>query len=114
MPETCSARGCKGLIPAELTAEKKCVLHFTLAVEEECAQIRREMAYGNPSHERQVEFFGIISTRGETLVHIATSGFPMSDEAKARILSTLLTLINCRENVDRAASRQSAMRRFGD
>ena len=50
--------------------------------------------------------------RGETLVHVATSGFPMSDELKARVLSTLLTLINTRENIDRAAMRQSALRRF--
>jgi len=46
------------------------------------------------------------------LVNVATSGFPMSDELKARILSTLLTLMNCRENMDRAAMRQSALRRF--
>jgi len=36
----------------------------------------------------------------------------MSDELKARILSTLLTLMNTRENLDRAAMRQSAQRRF--
>jgi hypothetical protein len=27
-------------------------------------------------------------------------------------LSTLLTLMNCRENMDRSAMRQSALRRF--
>jgi hypothetical protein len=43
---------------------------------------------------------------------VATSGFPMSDELKARVLSTLLTLMNTRENIDRAAMRQSALRRF--
>jgi hypothetical protein len=36
----------------------------------------------------------------------------MTDEIKARVLSTLLTLMNCRENIDRAAMRQSALRRF--
>ena len=35
-----------------------------------------------------------IAARGEVLVRVATSGFPMSDEIKARILSTLLTLMN--------------------
>jgi hypothetical protein len=45
-------------------------------------------------------------------VRVATSGFPMSDELKARILSTLLTLMNTRENLDRAVMRQSAQRRF--
>jgi hypothetical protein len=53
-----------------------------------------------------------IVDRGELLVNVATSGFTMSDELKARILSTLLTLMNCRENMDRAAMRQSAIRRF--
>ena len=74
--------------------------------------MRRETALGNAEHERQVEFMQKISERGETLVRVATSGFPMSDELKARILSTLLTLMNCRENMDRAAMRQSALRRF--
>ena len=74
--------------------------------------MRRESALGNTSHERQVEFIGRIAGRGETLVRVATSGFPMSDELKARILSTLLTLMNTRENMDRAAMRQSALRRF--
>jgi len=74
--------------------------------------MRRETALGNASHDRQIEFVERIAKRGETLVHIATGGVTMSDELKARILSTLLTLMNCRENMDRAAMRQSALRRF--
>lgn len=74
--------------------------------------MRRESALGKNSHERQNEFIQKIAARGDTLIHVATSGFPMSDEIKARILSTLLTLMNCRENIDRAAMRQSALRRF--
>jgi len=74
--------------------------------------MRRETAMGTASHERQVEFIENIAARGETLIHVATSGFAMTDEIKARILSTLLTLMNCRENMDRAAMRQSALRRF--
>jgi len=31
---------------------------------------------------------------------------------KARVLSTLLTLMNTRENMDRSAMRQAAMKRF--
>jgi len=89
-----------------------CILHFTLFVEQECNEMRRETALGKASHERQVEFMQKIAGRGETLVTVATSGFPMSDEIKARILSTLLTLMNCRENMDRAAMRQSTLRRF--
>ena len=87
-------------------------MHFTLFIENECAEMRRESALGNTSHERQMEFITKISGRGEALVHVATSGFPMSDELKARVLSTLLTLMNTRENMDRAAMRQSALRRF--
>jgi len=99
-------------VPAELAAERFCVLHFTLFIEQECAEMRRETALGNASHDRQAEFIERIAKRGESLVRIATGGFTMSDELKARILSTLLTLMNCRENMDRAAMRQSALRRF--
>jgi hypothetical protein len=89
-----------------------CILHFTLFLENECAEMRRETALGNAPHDRQVEFMRKIVSRGDTLVKVATSGFPMSDEIKARILSTLLTLMNCRESIDRALMRQSALRRF--
>jgi hypothetical protein len=99
-------------MPAGLAAEHLCVLHFTVFIENECAEMRRETALGTTVHERQVELMKRIVARGDTLVGVATSGFPMSDEIKARILSTLLTLMNCRENMDRAAMRQSALRRF--
>jgi hypothetical protein len=99
-------------VPAGLAAEHLCVLHFTLFIEQECAEMRRETALGNADRERQLEFIRKIAARGESLVHTATSGFAMSDEIKARVLSTLLTLMNCRENIDRAAMRQSALRRF--
>jgi hypothetical protein len=89
-----------------------CVLHFTLFIEQECAEMRRETSLGKADHERQLGFMHKIARRGESLVRTATSGFPMTDEIKARILSTLLTLMNCRENMDRAAMRQSALRRF--
>ncbi len=112
MPEGCSAKGCKNVVPAGLTADHMCVLHFTLFVEEECAEMRRETALGKASHDTQIEFMDRIAGRGESLVRTATSGFAMSDELKARILSTLLTLMNTRENMDRAAMRQSAIRRF--
>jgi hypothetical protein len=110
--ENCTAKGCKLTVPAGLAAEHLCVMHFTLVIENECAEMRRETALSNTSHERQVEFMKKISGRGESLVTVATSGFSMSDELKARVLSTLLTLMNTRENIDRAAMRQSALRRF--
>jgi hypothetical protein len=45
---------------------------------------------------------------GEMLVRVATGGTVKSDELKTRIVNTVLTLINCRENMDRAALRHSA------
>ena len=99
-------------VPAGLSSEHMCILHFTLFIEQECADMRRESALGKNSHERHNEFMQRIANRGETLVKVATSGYTMSDEIKARILSTLLTLMNCRENIDRAMMRQSAPRRF--
>ncbi len=112
MPEACNAKGCRVSVPAGQATERLCVLHFTLFIEQECDEMRRQSALGNANHERQAEFMQKISGRGEALVRVATSGFPMSDELKARILSTLLTLMNCRENLDRAAMRQSGLRRF--
>jgi len=112
VPDICTSKGCKMAVPAGLAAERMCILHFTLFIEQECAEMRRESALGKNSHERHNEFMQRIAGRGETLVKVATSGYTMSDEIKARILSTLLTLMNCRENIDRAAMRQSASRRF--
>lgn len=112
MADTCTAKGCKTTVPARLAEERLCILHFTLFIEQECAEMRRETAVGNASHERQLEFIQKLGARGEALVQVATSGFTMTDEIKARVLSTLLTLMNCRENIDRAAMRQSALRRF--
>jgi hypothetical protein len=89
-----------------------CILHFTLFVEQECAEMRRESNLGKISHERQQEMMRKVADRGSALVNVATSGFSMSDEIKTRVLSTLLTLMTCRENMDRAAMRQSALRRF--
>jgi hypothetical protein len=100
------------VVPKGLDPVHMCILHFTLSIEQECAEMRRETALAPVVHERQRELMDKIAARGEMLVNVAMSGFPMSDELKARILSTLLTLMNTRENMDRAAMRQSALRRF--
>lgn len=112
VPVVCTAKGCKATVPAELTAEQMCILHFTLFVEQECSEMRRSTALRQTSQEHHAEFMQKIADRGESLVRVATSGVSMTDEIKARILSTLLTLMNCRENIDRAAMRQSTLRRF--
>src|ERR1700686_1440404 len=45
------------------------------------------------------------------LYRASTSGMPLADEMKARILNTFLTLMNLRENLDRGALRQPIGRR---
>jgi hypothetical protein len=112
MAETCSALGCKGGVPSALESQKLCVLHYTLRIEEACAGMRRETALGNAPRERQLEIIGYISEQGEHLARVATSGLGLSDDIKARVLNTFLTLMNLRENLDRAALRQPPTRRY--
>ena len=101
----CSENGCKGQVPAALEPIRLCVLHFTLKVESDCAQMRRETVYGKTPHARQVEIIRYIADHGEMLARASTSGLHLADEMKARILNTFLTLMNLRENLDRAALR---------
>jgi len=106
MAAQCTAPGCKFEVPATLETERLCILHFTLRVEERCGEMRRETALGNAPRERQLEIMGYISEHGELLARVATSGLHLADEMKARVLNTFLTLMNLRENLDRAALRQ--------
>jgi hypothetical protein len=105
MSEVCHISGCKHDVPAALAEQKICVLHFTLSLEQGCAEMRRETALGNAPRERQREILGFITENGERLARVATSGLHMTDDLKARVLSTFLTLMNLRENLDRAAMR---------
>ena len=105
MAMPCSATGCKSTVPPVLETEKLCVLHFTLVLEASCAEMRRETVMGKTPHERQVEIIHFIAERGEVLARTATSGLHLPDELKARVLNTFLTLMNLRENLDRAALR---------
>ena len=105
MSEVCHISGCKHDVPAALAEHKLCVQHFTLSLEAGCAEMRRETALGNTSRERQREIMTFITENGERLARVATSGLHMTDDLKARVLSTFLTLMNLRENLDRAAMR---------
>jgi hypothetical protein len=105
MTENCHVPGCKHDVPAPLAEQKMCVLHFTLSLEGTCAEMRRETALGNAPYTRQREIMGYITENGERLARVATSGLHMTDDLKARVLSTFLTLMNLRENLDRAALR---------
>lgn len=103
----CQTVGCKNDSPPALAEQQLCVLHFTLSLEAGCAEMRRETALGNAPHERQREIMRFITENGEKLARVATSGLHLTDDLKARILSTFLTLMNLRENLDRASSRSS-------
>jgi len=107
MPTPCQISGCKNEIPPALAEQKLCVLHFTLSLEASCAEMRRETALGNAPHERQREIMRFITEHGERLARVATSGLHLTDDLKARILSTFLTLMNLRENLDRSNMRSS-------
>ncbi len=113
MPTVCSEHGCKGQVPQPLEPVRLCILHFTLLVEKESAEMRRETVYGRTPHARQVEIINYIAEHGEMLARAATSGLHLPDETKARILNTFLTLMNLRENLDRAALRQPIGRTGG-
>src|SRR5262249_7385925 len=103
MPTNCQVTGCKNESPAALSEQKLCVLRFTLSLEAVGARVRR----GNARHERQKEIMRFITEHGERLARVATSGLHLTDDLKARILSTFLTLMNLRENIDRANMRSS-------
>jgi len=107
MGTSCQIAGCKNDAPPALTEQRLCVLHFTLALETNCSEMRRETALGNAPHERQREIMKFITEHGEILARVATSGLHLTDDLKARILSTFLTLMNLRENLDRSNMRSS-------
>jgi len=107
MGTSCQIAGCKNDAPPALAEQRLCVLHFTLALETSCSEMRRETALGNAPHERQREIMKFITEHGEILARVATSGLHLTDDLKARILSTFLTLMNLRENLDRSNMRSS-------
>lgn len=112
MSTPCQSPGCKCEAPNALAEQKLCVLHFTLSLEARCAEMRRETALGTAPHERQTQIMGFITENGEQLARVATSGLHLTDDLKARILSTFLTLMNLRENLDRSSLRSSHGRSF--
>jgi hypothetical protein len=113
MSELCHVGGCKQDVPAALVEQKVCVHHFTLSLEASCAEMRRETALGNTPHSRTMEIMGFITEHGERLARVATSGLHLTDDLKARVLSTFLTLMNLRENLDRASMRSPSGRGSG-
>jgi hypothetical protein len=107
MNNICEVRNCRLEVPSALRDHLLCVLHFTLSVESKCAEMRRETALGNAPYDRLHEIMRFVTDQGELLAQVATCGMPLTDDLKARILSTFLTLMNLRENLDRANMRSS-------
>lgn len=96
---------CRAPVPAELVAESLCVLHFLSNAEKDCAQMRHETATGGLCSERRAEIERYVATSAMKLVSVSTGSQRLSDEMKKRVLTTFLTLMILRENLDRAASQ---------
>lgn len=110
MEGNCRIPGCKTAVPPVLQADSQCALHFTLSVEQRCAELRRETVGAPPDEGRRAEIVSYIGHAGQTLARLATGELRLPDEMKARILATFLTLMNLRENMDRALARQRLRR----
>ena len=101
--QPCISR-CKAPVPAELKSVGLCVFHFTFSVEQTCAETHRQIALRGATPERQAEVAIYIGGCALLLARV-TSNLCLSDDLKRRILSTFLSLMNLRENLERAASR---------
>lgn len=98
----CCTPGCGTLVPAELEIERFCVPHFLLSAEKACTEIRRETAVGGSNAARRAEFESYVAASAVKLALIGTGTVRLSDEIKKRVLTTFLTLMILRENLDRA------------
>ena len=82
----CQISGCKNDAPPALGEQRLCALHFTLALETSCSEMRRETALGNAPQERQREIMKFITEHGEILARVATSG--LQDRKSTRLNSS--------------------------
>jgi len=101
----CQSPGCKFEVPAALERNALCVHHYLVWLEASCAAMRRETAPSGATPARHDEIAAFIREQGECLSHVATGGSRLSDETKARVLNAFLSLINLRENLERAMER---------
>ncbi len=97
--------GCRAPVPAELVAESLCVLHFLLGAEKVCAEMRHETAKGGLCPDRRAEIEKYVATSAMKLACVSTGSQRLSDEMKKRVLTTFLTLMILRENLDRVPSQ---------
>jgi len=94
---------CKRPVPAELDSVGLCVYHFTWSVEEACAEMHRQVALRKATVERRAEMATYIRECALLLARV-TSNLCLSDDLKRRIICTFLSLMNLRENLERAPS----------
>jgi len=92
---------CKLPVPAELDSVGLCVYHFTWSVEEACAEMHRQVALHKATVERRAQMATYVSECALLLARV-TSNLCLSDDLKRRILCTFLSLMNLRENLERA------------
>ena len=100
--QTCSLR-CSVPVPVELDSVGLCVSHFTLSVEQTCAEMHRQIALRGATAERQAEVGMYVGDCALLLARVS-SNLCLSDELKRRILCTFLSLMNLRVNLERATS----------
>ena len=101
---------CQMPVPEELYAEGLCILHFIQGIDHDCAELRREIAQGKTSVERQAQIVTYVKATAITLTEVATGRVRLSDDWKKRFLTTFLNLMNVHESLDRAANRTSVIR----
>jgi hypothetical protein len=89
-------------VPEELDPVRLCVYHFTSSVEKTCSEIHRQIVLRGATAERQAEVGKYIGESSQLLARVS-SNLCLSDELKRRILCTFLSLMNLRENLERAA-----------
>ena len=100
----CCTPGCGTLVPTELEIEGFCVPHYLDYSEKACADIRREAATMESGSTRRAEFEGYVAAAATKLALVCTGSVRLSDEIKKRVLTTFLTLMILRENLDRPAN----------
>jgi hypothetical protein len=96
--------GCQAPVPTELETEGLCVLHFLLCTERACSEMRRETAAGGLFAARRAQIETYVATSAMKLACVGTGSLRVSDEMKRRVLTTFLTLMILRENLDRDSS----------
>jgi hypothetical protein len=92
---------CKAPVPEELDSVGLCVHHLTLQIEQNCADLHRQLALRGATSERRSEVALYIGECALLLARVA-SNLCLSDELKRRLLSTFLSLMNLREKIERA------------